>query len=103
MTTSTNYASEIAAATARLAAAQAEVDDLRAKLAAEHAQAQADQKARDADEDAVTVTGRATTAAQGREAARRRFATKADDATDGAQDSASAGVREAQRRIGKQL
>jgi hypothetical protein len=101
MTTPTNYSAEIAAAQARLAAAQMQVDDLRAKLAAEHAQAQSDLQARDADDDAVTITGRATTAAQGREAARRRFATKADDATDGAQDSAAAGVAAARARFGK--
>ena len=95
------YRAEIAAATARLAAAQAEVDDLPARLAAEHAQAQADQQARDADDDAVTITGRATTAAQGREAARRRFAAKADDATHTAQDSAAAGVAAARARFGK--
>ncbi len=98
MTTTHDYA----AATARLAAAQAEVDDLRAKLVAERAQAQADQQARDADDGAVTITGRATTAAQGREAARRRFAAKADDATHTAQDSAAAGAAEARRRFGRQ-
>jgi hypothetical protein len=98
--TTTNYAAELAAAQARLAAAIAEVDDLRARLAAEQAQAQSDQQARDADDDAVTITGRATTAAQGREAARRRFATKADDATGGAQDSAAVGRAAAAARFG---
>ncbi len=89
-----NYAAEIAAATARLAAATAEVDDLRAKLAAEHAASKNTQQ----DDES---TGRAVTAEDGREAARRRFA-KADD-TATAQDTAAAGAAEAARRFGKRL
>jgi hypothetical protein len=95
MTTTHDYAAEIAAATARLAAATAEVDDLRAKLAAEHA---ASKNAQQDDE----PTGRAVTAEDGREAARRRFAKDADDAPDTAQDSAAAGAAEARRRFGRQ-
>ena len=95
MTTTHGYAAEIAAATARLAAATAEVDDLRAKLAAEHA---ASKNAQQDDE----PTGRAVTAQDGREAARRRFTKDADDAPDTAQDSAAAGAAEARRRFGRQ-
>ncbi len=94
MTTTHDYAAEIAAATARLAAATAVVDDLRAKLAAEHA---ASKNAQQDDE----PTGRAVTAEDGREAARRRFAKDADDAPDTAQDTAAAGVAAARARFGK--
>ena len=64
--TTTTYAAEIADAQACLAAAQAEVDDLRAKLAAEHAASKTSQQ----DDGSAN---RAVTAEDGREAARRRF------------------------------
>jgi hypothetical protein len=95
MTTSTSpYAAEIAAAQARLAAATAEVEDLRAKLKAEHADSQR------AQQDDDTVTGRAVSAADGRAAAAKRFGKADDEATDGAQDTAAAGLAAARRRFG---
>lgn len=63
----TTHAAAIAAAEARLAAAKAEVEDLRARLAAEQAAAKAAGEPRDEVE-----APRRLTAADGREAARRR-------------------------------
>ncbi len=75
----------------RLAEAQADVERLRAKLAAESRNAQQDDE----------QTGRQVTAEDGKAAARARFAKDADAGTDAAQDSAAAGRKAARARFGE--